>query len=113
MGAVFVLLGRTAADAAGADELAVPEDRHRTLAIEHVIAFRVRDAAQGRMIGAFRQVAARSAKGRGCHRLTLTAETAGPHGAVHPLEGNQTPAVVANGDVHLRADLFCWQSRLR
>jgi hypothetical protein len=94
-----------AADAAGADQDALAEDRHGALAIEHVVAFGRGDAAQGRMVGPRRQIATRASEGGRGHGLALAAEGAGPHGAVHALKGKQPSAGVAYGDIHSGAHL--------
>ena len=90
---------------AGADQDTLAEDRHGALAIEHVVAFGRGDAAQGRMVGAWRQIATWASEGGRGHGLALAAEGASPHGAIHALKGKQPSAGIAHGDIHLGADL--------
>src|SRR5262245_65391193 len=59
------------------------------------------------MVGTWRQIAARASKGGRGHGLTLAAEGASPHGAIHALKGKEPSAGVAHGDIHLGADLVC------
>src|SRR5215510_736316 len=59
------------------------------------------------MVGAWRQVTARTAEGGGRDSLTLATVGTSPHGTVHPLKCNQPTASVAHGYVHLSADLRC------
>src|SRR5882724_12391252 len=79
-GAILVFLCGPTANAAGTDQDTLVEDRHGTLAIEHVVAFGHGDAAQGRMVGTRRQIATRASEGGRGHGLALAAEGASPHG---------------------------------
>src|SRR5262245_6775939 len=105
--AILVFLCGPTANAAGTDQDTLAEDRHGALAIEYVVAFCRGDAAQGWMVGTWRQIATRASKsGRG-HGLALAAEGASPHGAIHTLKGKEPSAGVAHGNIHLGADLVC------
>src|ERR1044071_970210 len=63
LGAVLVLLAGAAADAAGAQHLVAADDRHRTLAEDHVVALVAADADEGRVRAALGQLAGGPAKG--------------------------------------------------
>src|SRR5207342_2524822 len=82
-GAILVFLCGPTANAAGTDQDTLAEDRHSALAIEHVVAFGRGDAAQGRMVGTWRQIATRASEGGRGHGLALAAVGASPHRAIH------------------------------
>src|SRR5579884_866508 len=104
-GAVFVFLRGAAADAAGADDDAVADDRQPALTHDHVPALGGGDAARGRVVGARGQLAARPAeRGRG-DRLALAAVDPGPDRIVHAAEGDQPAAGVADRDADLDVEL--------
>jgi len=104
-GAILVFLCGPTANAAGTDQDTLAEDRDGALAIEHVVAFGRGDAAQGRMVGTWRQITTRASEGSRGHGLALAAEGARPHGAIHALKGKEPSAGVAHGDIHLGTDL--------
>src|SRR5262245_9292771 len=106
-GAFLVFLCGPAANAAGTDQDTLAEDRHGALTIEHVASFGRGDAAQSWMVGTWRKVATRAAKGGRGDGLALAAEGASPHGAIHALKGKEPSTGVAHGDIHLGADLVC------
>src|ERR1700758_4642052 len=76
--AVFILLRGAAADAAGALDDAILDDRYRTLAHDHVAAFGQGDTARRRLVGPFGQLAARPAERRRGNGLALAAIGARP-----------------------------------
>src|SRR6266404_7767877 len=100
-GAVFILLRGAAANAAGALDDAVADDRHGTLAHDHLAARGGGYAAGRRLIGAFGHLAARTAEGRRRDGLALAAIGARPDRVVHALQRDQSAAAVA----HRRTDL--------
>src|SRR5260370_42184241 len=100
-GAVLVLLRGAAADAAGALDDAVSDDRHRALAHDHLAARGGGDAARRRLIGARRHLAAGPAKSSRGDGLALAAVGAGPDPTVHALQRDEPPA----GGDHPGADL--------
>src|SRR6185295_19601506 len=85
LGAVFVLLRGAAADAAGAFDDAVPDDRHGALAHDHLTARGGGDAARRRLVGARRHLAAGPAERRRGDRLSLAAISRAPDRIVHAL----------------------------
>ena len=91
-GAVLILLSRTSTNTAGTYEHAATEDRHCTLAEKHMVALGHDNAAQRGMVGAWRQVAARTAEGGRRHGFALATVGTGPHCAVHPLKCHRPPA---------------------
>src|SRR4051794_18608008 len=72
-GAILVFLRGAAADAAGANDLAFAEDRHRALAHDHFATRCGGDAARGRLVGACGHIAAGAAERRRGDRLALAA----------------------------------------
>src|SRR5215510_9937916 len=106
-GTVLVFLCGPTANAAGTDQDTLAEDRHGALPIEHVVSFGRGNAAQGWMVGTWRQLATRASKGGRGHGLALAAEGASPYGAIHALKGKEPSAAVAHGDIHFGADLVC------
>src|SRR5215472_1008009 len=99
--AVLVLLRGAAADATGALDDTVADDRNRALAHDHVPARRRGNAARRGLVGPFGQFATRPAKRCRGDRLALAAVSARPDRIVHTLESNQAAAAVA----HRRTDL--------
>src|SRR4030095_6853717 len=97
-GAVLVLLARAAAHAARALGHALPDDRHAALARDHVAPLRRGNALDNGTARALGELAARPGEGDGGDGLALAAVHAGPDGAVHPAEDDQTAARVAHRD---------------
>src|SRR5262249_40819979 len=106
-GAVLILLGRATTNPAGAYQHTTAEDRHGTLAEKHVVALGHDNPAQRRMVGAWSEVAARTAKRGRSYGLALATIGTCPHGAIHALKCHQPTTRVTHGDVHLCADLSC------
>src|SRR5262249_30912887 len=99
--AVLVLLGGTAARAAGALDHAVADDGHRALTRDHVPALGGHDSLHDGIACALRQLPAGPPEGDGGDGLALGPVGARPDGAVHAVEGDEPPACVA----HRHADL--------
>src|SRR6266536_3173506 len=96
-GAILVLLGSPAAGSARALHHAIPDDRHRALAWNHVPALGGHDALDDGTARPLCELAAGSPEGDGGDGLALGAVGPGPDGAVHAIEGHQTPARIADG----------------
>src|SRR5262245_61668796 len=82
-GAVLVLLGGPAANAAAAFRDTVPDDRHRALARDHVPTLGRHDALDDRTRGALHELAARPGEGHRRNGLALGTVDARPDRAVH------------------------------
>src|SRR6266404_8879677 len=108
-GAVFILLRGAAADAAGALDDAITDDRNRPLAHDHLAARGGGNAAGGRLIGALRHLAARTTERRRRDGLALAAIGARPDGVVHALQRDQSAAAVAHRRTDLDVELLCFR----
>src|SRR5437773_367505 len=105
-GAVLVFLRGAAADAAGAFDDAIADDRDRALAHDHLAARGRGDAARRRRIGTRLHLAAGPAeRGRG-DRLPLAAIGAAPDRIIHALERDQPAAGVAHRGADLDVELL-------
>src|SRR6516162_3021142 len=109
-GAVFVLLRRSAAHAAGAFDDAVADDRDGSLTHDHVAARGAGNAAGGRLIRALAHFAAGPAERRRGDGLALAAISTCPDRIVHPLQRHQTAAAVAHCGADPDVELlgFCY-----
>src|SRR5215510_12391573 len=112
-GAVFIFLGRAATNPASAYQHTAAEDRHGTLAEKHVVTLGHDNTPQRRMVGAWRELAAGTAKRGRSYSLALATIGTRPHGPIHPLKCQQSTASITHGDVHLGADLCCLGNRTR
>src|SRR5215472_8457903 len=104
--AVLVLLRGAAADATGALDDTVADDRNRALAHDHVAARRRGNAARGGLVGPLGQFSARPAKRRRGDGLALAAVGARPDRTVHTLQRDQPAAAVAYRGADLDVELL-------
>src|ERR1700730_13099761 len=105
-GAVLVLLGRSAARSARAFDDAIADDWHRALARDHVPALRRHDVLDDGAAGALGKLSTGTPEGDRRDRFALGAVGAGPDRSVHPIEGDQAPARIADGRADLDVQLF-------
>src|SRR5271166_4495754 len=95
-GAIFVLLSGAAADAAGALDDAISDDRDCSLAHDHVAALCHGNPARRWLIGALRHLAAWTSECCRGDGLALAGIGARPNRVVHALECNRPPAGIAD-----------------
>src|SRR5438034_7253397 len=103
-GTVFILLRCATANPTGAFHHAIADDRHRTLAGDHMSTLGSGDATDNGRVRPFLQLAAGARKAHRRHGLALRTIDAAPDRTIHAVESDQTPASIADRytdfDVH-------------